>query len=152
MLYLLNAKRINTWRAAPYALAKSNQIIGNNLHLLRASFSAAHTIDVCSQEPVIFWTEPFKNVVSIKLFLVQACRYEKMSAGVGWGAANNEILSAAMVAWQRKFFISNHLKWLENLNICWRCLLRNSLESDLKVSKFSRFFKVWSWDLSLKCF
>ena len=107
MLYLLNAKRINTWRASPYALAKSNQIIGNNLHLLRASFRAAHTIDVCSQEPVIFRIEPFKNVVSIKLFLVQTCRYEKMSAGE---ATNNEILSATMVGRQRKFFISNRPK------------------------------------------
>ena len=70
ILYLLNAKRINTWETDPYGLAKSNQTIDNDLPLLGASFRAAQTIEVCSQQPASFWIEPFWNVVSIKMFLV----------------------------------------------------------------------------------
>ena len=57
-------------RTDPYALAKSDHIIDNDLPLLRPSFRAAQTIVVCSQQPAIFWIKPFLNVVSIKLFLV----------------------------------------------------------------------------------
>ena len=46
--------------------------------------------------------------------IIQTRRNEKDS-GV---AINYVILSATMVARQRKFFISNRLKQLEKLNIC----------------------------------
>ena len=56
----------------------------------------------------------------------------------------------------KNFFHSKSPKTARKTNICRRqvmqisiinrCLLRNSLESDLKVSKFLMFFEVWSLD------
>ena len=80
----------------------------------------------------------------------------------GGGARNYEILSATMVDWRRKFFISNRLKGLEKLNIYWRrvmlisttnrCLLRNYLESVLRVSKCLRSLEFVSFGFNLKRF
>ena len=64
--------------------------------------------------------------------------------GGEWGGgANYGILLATMVGRQREFFISNRLKGL------YRCLLRNYLESVVKVLTFVRFLKVQS--LGLNC-
>ena len=80
----------------------------------------------------------------------------------GSGARNYEILSVTMVDRRRKFFISNRLKGLEKLNIYWRrvmlisttnrCLLRNYLESVLRVSKCLRSLEFVSFGFDLKRF
>ena len=82
--------------------------------------------------------------------------------GGEWGTKNYEILWATMVDRRRKFFISNRLKGLEKLNIYWRrvmlisttnrCLLRNYLESVLRVSKCLRSLEFVSFGFDLKRF
>ena len=85
------------------------------------------------------------------------CRPVEMKKFLG-GATNYAKLSATMVDWRRKFFISNRLKRLEkqNLIFIWgsycklpsiNSLLRNYFESVLKFSNFLMSTEVWSLGL-----
>ena len=92
----------------------------------------------------------------LKFLYYPQVEMKKILAG-GGGNNNYEVLSATMVGQQRKFFISNRLKRLENLDICgrqvvlisivYRCLLRNYLESVHKVFKFLGSLEVRSLGL-----
>ena len=61
----------------------------------------------------------YKQVhVKILVFLWRPVEMKKILGRGGGGATNYEILSATMIGWRRKFFISNRLKGIEKLDIC----------------------------------